>query len=140
MKLYEGFFILPPDATGDVQKTQINNLETTIQKFSGKVAQRHELGRRPLGYTLKKFREGYHVVLDFEMDPPTVQELRKNLELQDGLLKYMITVKVIRPEVPGAVKAPVAHAPSHHVPAAPSRAPRRASSPASKPVEKAPVQ
>ncbi len=140
MKTYEGFFVLPPDATADVRKTQMNVLETTIQKFGGKISQRHELGRKPLGYLLKKFREGYHVVIDFDMEPTQQQELRKTWELQEDLLKYMVTVKIPKPELPAPGKTP---APAATAIAAPSRAPRRApvsSVAAPKTSEKSPVQ
>lgn len=122
MKMYEGFFILPPDAASDARKTQMNVLETTLQKFGGKILQRHELGRKPLGYLLKKFREGYHVVIDFDMEPTQQQELRKTLELQEDILKYMITVKIPKPDLPAPGKTPAPAVSS----AAPTRAPRRA--------------
>ncbi len=143
MKLYEGFFILPPDATNDARKTQITNLETSIQKFGGKIVQRIELGRKPIGYMLKKFREGYQVVVDFEMNPPSVQDLRKVLELQEDTLKYMVTVKVPKPDLPQVAPktatAPAQHSAPGTYSAPSSRAPRR--SPASgKTSEKAPVQ
>jgi small subunit ribosomal protein S6 len=104
MKLYEGLFILPPDVMGDARKNQMINLENMIQKFNGKVHQRHEVGRRVLGYAMKRFKEGYLVAIDFDMDPASQDGYRKALELQEDVLSYMIIAKDAKQEA--AAKAP----------------------------------
>ncbi|MCM8776352.1 MAG: 30S ribosomal protein S6 [Candidatus Omnitrophica bacterium] len=101
MKVYEGIFIFPPEVTPEAFKQQERQLEDLIKKVKGAILQRMEWGRKPLGYTVNKFKEGYFLILDFELDPLKVNELRMGLELQEGLMKYMITVKQ-----PSAAKAP----------------------------------
>src|SRR5438093_1187229 len=96
MKLYEGLFIFPPDAAADAQKSQVDRVEDCIKKFGGTVTEKIELGRRPFGYPLKKFREGNLWGVNFQLDSLKANELRKTLELQEDLLKYMITAKKIR--------------------------------------------
>lgn len=97
MRVYEGYFVLPPEAALDVRKNQIKTVEGLIEKFKGKVQQKTELGRRPLGYPLKKFKEGYAVVLDFELDPSQHEALGHALALQEEVVKFMVT----RKETPG---------------------------------------
>ena len=94
MKPYEGMFILPPEATADARKAQIASLEELIGKHRGGVLQKNEWGKRSLGYLIRKFSEGYVVVVDFEMDPTQTEAFRKALELHEAVLKFMITVKV----------------------------------------------
>ena len=113
MKSYEGVFIFPPESTGDARKAQLKSLDDIIAKFQGSVIQKNEWGKKFLGYPLKKFREGYVVVADFEMPTSQAVEFRKNLELQEDILKYMITVKTtVKPDkkvvVPKAPAAPTA--------------------------------
>ena len=111
MKAYEGVFIFPPESAGDARKAQLKNLDDTIAKFQGSVIQKNEWGKKQLGYPLKKFREGYVLVADFEMPTSQTIEFRKTLELQEDLLKYMITVKAtVKPDKKAASKAPVAPA------------------------------
>lgn len=94
MKSYEGVFIFPPETTGGVdRKAQESQLEDMIKKCQGKITERQEWGKRPLGYMLQKYKEGYIFVLDFQMDTLKVSEFRKLLELHEGLMKYMLTVK-----------------------------------------------
>lgn len=120
MKAYEGVFIFPPESAGDARKTQLKNLDDLIVKFQGSVIQKNEWGKKLLGYPLKKFREGYVVVTDFEMPSLQATEFRKSLELQEDLLKYMITIKVaVKPDkkaasaaaAPAVAAAPVAAVP-----------------------------
>lgn len=105
MKMYDGFFILPADATTEQRKSQLQALENLIQKFNGRVAQKNELGRRPIGYMLKKSREGFMVTLDFEMDPSSQPGFRQALELHEDLLKFMITVKEQKETAPANAAA-----------------------------------
>lgn len=105
MKVYEGFFVLPPDATADARKNQLAALENSIQKAGGKITQRQELGRRPLGYMIRKFKDGYMICWDFEMDPASQEGFRRTIELQEDIIKYMITNKVAPSENAAAAQA-----------------------------------
>ncbi len=100
MKLYEGLFILAPELSPETQKTQIDNVENLVRKFGGTVSEKIDLGRKSLGYPLKKFREGACWAVNFSLDSVKSPELRKALELDETLLKYLITVKeIIRTKV-----------------------------------------
>ena len=113
MKSYEGIFIFPPESAVDARKAQLKGMDDTLAKFQGSVIQKNEWGKRSLGYPLKKFREGYVVVVDFEMPTAQAGEFRKNLELQEDLLKYMITVKTLaKPDKKISEKPPVAAVPA----------------------------
>lgn len=93
MKSYEGIFIFPPESAPDARKAQMKNWDDLFHKFGAEVTQKNEWGRKPLGYPLRKFREGHILVADFKMDPAKAIEFRKSLELFEDLLKFMITVK-----------------------------------------------
>ena len=116
MKSYEGFFVFPPESTPEVRKQQLKNLDDLIAKHKGQVAQKTEWGKKPLGYIIKKHQEGYGMIYDFQMDPAQATEFRKGLELQEDLIKFMVTVKVVakaekvsKPSAPKpAVKTPSA--------------------------------
>ena len=93
MKGYELLCIFPPEAAPDVQKTQGSNLEALVKKFNGTVSEKLELGRKSLGYPIKKFREGNLMLFHFQMDSLKTTEFRKALELEENLLKYMLTIR-----------------------------------------------
>ncbi|MSR77812.1 MAG: 30S ribosomal protein S6 [Candidatus Omnitrophica bacterium] len=105
MKLYEGYFVLSPDATPDVRKNQLAAIEALIQKAGGKIVQRQELGRRPLGYMIQKHRDGFMFCVDFELDPLAQEGFRRSVDLYEEVIKYMITCKKIVSEAVLAAQA-----------------------------------
>lgn len=105
MKKYECLFIFPPEVTGEARKDPSGEATKWIEKFQGKVIQKTDLGKRSIGYSIKKFKEGKVLVFDFEMDPARVQEFRKELELQEGLLKYTVTLPGKKAPLPVAAPA-----------------------------------
>ena len=119
MKSYEGLFIYPPDAAAEVRKTQDKSLEDLVKKFEGKILQKMEWGRKPLGYPLKKFREGYFVVLEFQLPPLKMNEFRKALELQTDFLKFMLTIKQAKAPLKPAEKSPAPAVSASHAATAP---------------------
>lgn len=93
MKSYEGILVFPPTATPDDRKAQDKAIDTLVEKFKGKVNQRTDWGKRPLGYTIKRFSEGVFSFVEFDMAPEGVSDFRKALEVHPEVLKYMVTVK-----------------------------------------------
>jgi ribosomal protein S6 len=109
MKKYEGLFIFPPEVTGESHKDPVAEVTKWIEKFQGKVLVKNDLGKKILGHPLRKHKDGRVLVFEFEMDASHTQEFRKELELQENLLKYMISVpekKIALPALQTAVAAP----------------------------------
>ena len=93
MKSYEGLFFLTPEATIEIRKNQLKNIEAILEKFKGKITQTVEWGKRVFGYPVKKHKESHVMVLDFQLDPLKLAEVRATFLLQEDILKFMITVK-----------------------------------------------
>ena len=126
MKPYEGVFIFPPESAPEERKTQLKSLDDLIAKFHGEIVQKMEWGKRPLGYAIRKFREGHFLIVDFKMSPSGMAEFRKNLDLQDSLLKYMVTVKDTKVDKKAAAKPPQEVPAKSHRPSSPAAAPTSA--------------
>ncbi len=93
MNLYEGVFIFPPEETAENRKNQFKNLEDLFSRFQGEILHREEWGKKPLGYKVRKFREGHFLVIDFRMNPQKAVEFQKELPLQEGVIKFMVVTK-----------------------------------------------
>lgn len=98
MKSYEGVFVFPPESAPEARKNQLKSLDELISKFGGTIQQKQEWGRRPLGYPIRKFSDGYYVICDFQMETSKAGEFRKGLELQDELMKFMVTSRNVKAE------------------------------------------
>lgn len=90
MKKYEGLFIFPPEGAPQGPKGDEGQLEELIVRFGGRVFARNDWGRRPLGYSIKKFHEGRLLVWNFEMEGSQVGELKRALGLNERILKSSI--------------------------------------------------
>jgi ribosomal protein S6 len=106
MKKYEGLFIFPPEVTGESHKDPASEVAKWIEKFQGKVIQKIDLGKKKLGHMIRKYKEGKTFVFEFEMDPSRTQDFRKELELQENLLKYMVSVPAKKTALPSLPAAP----------------------------------
>ncbi len=110
MKKYEGLFIFSPELTGEGFKDPAAEVLKWIEKYQGKVIQKTDLGKKPLGHMIRKYKDGRMFLFDFEMDASRMQDFRKELELQENLLKYMVSIPAKKPALPPLPAAPVAAA------------------------------
>jgi len=92
VRTYEGL-IITPIAGAAGTKDESANFESLVKKHGGNVLSRNDLGKRFLGYTVKKTKEAYVTGYDFELSPEKVEPLFKDLRLSENVLKFMITLK-----------------------------------------------
>ena len=96
MEKYEGLFIFPPDESPEAGKQEERQIEEILRRFGGRVLERKDWGRRPLGYSVRKFREGRVLVWNFEIEAAQMGELFKALHLDEKILKTTI----VKPQEP----------------------------------------
>ena len=123
METYEALVIFPSQAAAEPLSDGKNAFEDLIKKYEGKILNRTELGRRLLGYVIKKTREGYFASFDFELAPDKIQPLSYALRLSEGVVKFTI-VRKAKPRAARRLK--VASKPK------PAQAPHHRTSPAEK--------
>ena len=96
MRAYEVMVILDPSLD---ERTVAPSLEKylngVVVKDGGTVENVDVWGRRRLAYEVKKNAEGIYAVINLTAEPKTVQELDRQLGLNESILR----TKVIRPDV-----------------------------------------
>jgi small subunit ribosomal protein S6 len=60
---YEVVFVAAPTLTGDELDGFIDHIQTVIESKNGKVVKVDNWGKKSLAYKIRKYREGYYVVL-----------------------------------------------------------------------------
>lgn len=88
MTLYETLFIVHPDQGGMV-KEFIDRFKNIIEGLSGKVSDVEEWGLRDLAYRIQKQTKGHYTLLRYRSVARAVEELERNMELSDGVLRYL---------------------------------------------------
>ena len=93
MTLYESVFI----ARQDVSATQVDSLTDSFEKIivdnGGSVERREYWGLRTLAYRVKKNRKGHYVMFNMDAPSDAVQEMERNMRLNEDILRYM-TIKI----------------------------------------------
>jgi len=95
---YEALVIFPPQGPADLLQAGKNPFEETVKKFEGKILNRVDLGKRVLGYRVRKSSEGHFACFNFELAPAQMDAFRSSLNLIEDILKYTIVKLVKNPK------------------------------------------
>ena len=91
MNKYESVVIIDPAVEEDKVK-ELSQKFTDIINNDGKVEKVEDLGKKRLAYEVKKNKEGYYVVINFDANPNLISELERNYRIMDEVIKF-ITIK-----------------------------------------------
>src|ERR1700743_2674265 len=93
MSLYECVFIVRQD----VPAAQVESLTATfadiVRNTGGQVAKTEQWGLRSLAYRINKNKKGHYVLFNLDAPPAAVNELERNMRLNEDVLRFM-TVRV----------------------------------------------
>ncbi|MBD0022835.1 30S ribosomal protein S6 [Gordonia pseudamarae] len=93
MRHYELMVILDPSLD---ERTVAPSLETflnVVRNDGGKVDNVDIWGKRRLAYEIAKHSEGIYAVIDLNAEPATVNELDRQLKLNDSVLRTKVLRK-----------------------------------------------
>jgi small subunit ribosomal protein S6 len=93
LKLYEILFLIRPDMEKEELANQYKNIEGIINKYSGDIKGVQELGKRPLAYQIKRHKEGIYYLMNVNIDPRNLKDLKNELKLSEPILR-MAFVKI----------------------------------------------
>lgn len=88
--LYEVLVIANSALSDDEIAKQVSDIENVIKKTKGSVNNIEKWGRKKLAYEIKRFSEGYYILIYFTGAPETISELDRILKINDNILRHMI--------------------------------------------------
>jgi small subunit ribosomal protein S6 len=94
MRHYEVMVILDPELEERTVAPSLDTFLGVIRQSGGTVEKVDIWGRRKLAYEIDKKGEGIYAVLDLRCEPAAVQELDRQLGLNESILR----TKVVRPD------------------------------------------
>ncbi|MFH1243626.1 MAG: 30S ribosomal protein S6 [Pseudomonadota bacterium] len=104
MRYYETLYIINPDLADEDYREVVAKFAGIVEKNNGVVTRVHEWGKKALAYDVKKHDKGYYVLLRYCGDSGITDELKRDLKLDDRILKYQ-TIKLSDHADPEAIKA-----------------------------------
>lgn len=90
MKNYEGMFILKPDLDKTNFDKTLAHIQELVAKHKGAVSEAREMGKNRFAYQIKKYKEGIYYLIKFSIAPEAVDAIKKNLVLNEAILRLLI--------------------------------------------------
>lgn len=100
MRNYEVAFIVHPDLEESAFEEVLDKVKGWISEAGGRVSDVDLWGKRKMAYEIRKQTEGQYVFMQTEMEPESTAELERNLNLQEPIMRFMITSSVVANEAP----------------------------------------
>jgi len=93
MRHYEIIYIINPNQSDDEFNEIIEKFNNLIVAQKGIIIKTQKWGKQRLAYTVKKFNNGFYVLVDFCANPGVTAELERMFNLDDRIIKFQ-TVKL----------------------------------------------
>jgi small subunit ribosomal protein S6 len=87
---YEMAVALKPLLPDDIRKSIHKDFVDLVKSKGGEVLDVDVWGKRYLAYKINGHNEGYYIIYTFNVIPSNVAEIRRQMELKQEVLRYMI--------------------------------------------------
>jgi small subunit ribosomal protein S6 len=94
MRHYEVMVILDPTLEERTIQPSLDAFLSVVKQDGGTVEKVDVWGRRRMAYEINKHAEGIYAIVDLQANPAAVQELDRQLNLNESVLR----TKVLRPD------------------------------------------
>ncbi|MDO9228139.1 MAG: 30S ribosomal protein S6, partial [Syntrophales bacterium] len=93
MRRYETILIAHVDLPEDELTTLIDRYCAVVTGQKGILVKVERWGKRRLAYLIKKQQRGFYILIDYAGESAVVNELERNLKIDDKILKFMTVLK-----------------------------------------------
>jgi len=95
MTCYETLFVVKPTLTDEETATQIAKIKDVLAKEGAELVATDDMGMRKLAYPVEKNDRGYYTVLFYKGEGTVINELERNLKINEDVIKFL-TVKYVK--------------------------------------------
>ena len=89
MRHYEIVFMVHPDQSDQVPG-MVDRYRSLIERSGGKVHRTEDWGRRQLAYPVSKIHKAHYILMNIEVDQPTLAEIESAFRFNDAVLRNLI--------------------------------------------------
>ena len=93
MKTYELFTIIKPNLDNDEADKVVAKVEDVIKSLGGSVSECDKIGRKKLAYEAAGYTDGFMVNQVLSIDGDKISELKRQIRLNDSIIRTMFTTK-----------------------------------------------
>jgi len=95
MTCYETLFVVKPTLTDEETAAQITKIKEIVANNGGELLATDDMGMRKLAYPVEKNNRGYYTVLFYKAEGTLINELERNLKINEDVIKFL-TVKYVK--------------------------------------------
>jgi small subunit ribosomal protein S6 len=92
-RTYEVMFIVRPDLQEEEMDKLISNLQSQATTAGATVKSAERMGKRRLAYSVRKFNDGFYILLTVDADGKSIHEIERRLRVSEPVIKF-ISVRV----------------------------------------------
>jgi len=92
MRNYELMILLDPNLQEEEISALLKEVQQTIANNQGKIIKVNQWGKRTLSYDIKKFREAFYVIIDFELEPENIANIEKSIKFEEKIIRYLLVL------------------------------------------------
>ncbi len=93
MKTYELTYIISPETTSEEADTIAKELESAISSKEGVILKQANPVAKTLSYQINKRASGFFGVLEFQLEPEKLLELKSIVEKNEKIVRHMLIIK-----------------------------------------------
>ena len=95
MTCYETLFVVKATLTDEETAAQITKIKDVLAKEGAELVATDDMGMRKLAYPVQKNDRGYYTVLFYKGEGTVINELERNLKINEDVIKFL-TVKYVK--------------------------------------------
>ena len=84
-------FIIKPDLSAELRERVLKELAEVVTKNNGKISNQNIWAeKRKLAFSIKKYQEGIYYLMQFDIPPSEILNLRQTWKLSEDILRFQI--------------------------------------------------
>jgi ribosomal protein S6 len=103
MALYEHVFLARQDMSSQQVDALVEQYKGVIEANGGKVGRVENWGLKSLTYRIKKNRKAHYALMDIDAPAAAVQEMERQMRINEDVLRYMTIAVEAHEEGPSAM-------------------------------------
>lgn len=93
LNTYEGMFIINSQISDDEIGRIVTSIQDEITKNGGKILQVQSIGKQHLSYPIRRFKEGYYILLNFSGDGSLIPKILPKYKINENIIRNLIIKK-----------------------------------------------
>jgi len=93
MKAYEILYIIRPDLDEEATTALVDRFGGLVTSNGGENLTVEKWGKRRLAYEIKDYREGQYILMNFEGEGRTSQEIERIMKISDDVIRFLTVRK-----------------------------------------------